>query len=448
VAFLFCATFTVGIALAFVITYFEISYSLEKSDKEVIASRLHEASVILNRDGVSGLEKFLGVEKNRITNAPFWVRVLTPSGDVAFDKPSVQAKKFDFAGSFGIRTEPHSVLGWTSLSAIDDEDKFEILTEANGPNYYLQVGKSSEDREDILDHISEIFASTGVVLLLLGGALIFWYALGVLKPLRNFVSAIQEIEGGDLARRVQLGGVKDELHELGEIFNRMITRIESLVRIMRESLDHVAHDIRTPLTRIKAVAEDALISDQPTSLREALEDCAENTMDISGMVDQLMSLSEAEAGTLALKLEVCEVDLLLKDVLEIYEFVALEKSIAMELDIRPALKWKLDRKRIKQAVANLIDNALKFSDAKSRIRLEAHVAKHTLKISVTDEGHGIAPEDLPRIWDRLFRGDRSRSTKGSGLGLSIVRAIVMAHRGEVMAVSDAERGTTFSMTLP
>jgi signal transduction histidine kinase len=447
IAALFCITFTVGITLAFLITYFEISYSLEKSSKEVISSELHEAAVILGRNGVPGLTAFYSIEENRLANAHLMVRVLNLSGDTLYLKTSTQEKKFDFEGAFKQKTEP--VVGWQSLPAIGDEDRFEILTEKVGADSYLQIGKSSEDREAILGNILEIFGSTGALLIILGGGLGLWYATRILKPIRNLVGTIQEIEKGNFSHRVIVGEATDELYDLGSTFNRMIARIESLIRIMRESLDHVAHDIRTPLTRIKAVAEDAMTSDQPTSLREALEDCAESASDISGIVDQLMSISEAEAGTMILKRESCNIHLLLTDVAEIYEFVALEKSIDLQIDIEPvSLDWKLDRKRIKQVVGNLLDNALKFSDDKSKIIVRARVENGFLKISVIDEGCGISSGDLPQIWDRLFRGDRSRTTKGSGLGLSIVRAVVTAHGGNVFALPNLRRGTTFAIEFP
>ena len=449
VVLLFCFTFTIGITLAFLITYFQISYSLEKSSKEVISSKLNEAATVLGTEGIRELRRFLSIEENRVTNASFMVRVLTPQGETLYLKPSVQEKNFDFETAFKKQENINLHVGWHSLSAINDEDKFDILTEKVGADYFIQVGKSSEDREEILDKIFQIFVSTGILVVVVGGGAGLWYAVKVLSPLRNLVGTIQEIEHGDLTRRVKLGETKDELYDLGSAFNRMVSRIEALVHVTRDSLDHVAHDIRTPLTRIKAVAEDAMTSDNPTSLRVALEDCAESASDISEIVDQVMSISEAETGTVSLKIEACSVLDLLKDVAEIYEFVALEKSSTLEVSVEPfELKWNLDKGKIKQAVANLLDNALKFSDSGSRISVKAWVESEQLVIEVADNGFGISAEDLPQIWDRLFRGDRSRSTKGAGLGLSIVRAVIVAHKGVVEARANHGGGTIFSVQIP
>ena len=449
IAFLFSLTFCLGIAGAFLIAYFEISYSLEKSSREVISSKLHEASVILADQNVKGFKDFFSNDANRQSNASFMFRILSKSGESIYIKDSRQEQRFDFKKDLAQNLAPDKLKQWHSLDAINDEDKFDILTEQVGADFYLQVGKSSEDREAILTNILNIFVGTGVLLVFFGGGLGLWYARSTLQPIRHLLTTIKEIEKGHLGNRVPLGPAQDELYDLGSTFNRMISRVDSLVRLMRDSLDHVAHDIRTPLTRIRAVAEDAIISSQPTSLREALEECAASATDISEIVDQLMNISEAESGTLTLKREFCLLQTLFNDVIDVYEFVALEKSIDIELEVQPLdLEWFIGRKRIKQVFANLLDNAIKFSDPHSKILVRAAVDRGCLEISVIDEGYGISAQDLPQIWDRLFRGDRSRSSPGAGLGLSIVRAIVSAHGGNVRTQTNRERGTTFSITMP
>lgn len=449
IASLFSFTFCMGIAGAFLIAYFEISYSLEKSSREVIFSKLQEASVILTDQGLKGFTEFFSTDANRQSNAPFMFRVLSQNGSAIYIKDSKQQQRFDFKKDLAQISSPDKLKQWHSLSAMNDEDQFDILTEKIAPGLYLQVGKSSEDREKILTNILNIFIGTGVLLVFFGGGLGLWYARSTLRPIRELLSTIKEIEHGHLGHRVPLGLAQDELYDLGSTFNRMISRVDSLVQLMRDSLDHVAHDIRTPLTRIRAVAEDAIVSSQPISLREALEECAASATDISEIVDQLMSISEAESGTLKLNREPCLLRSLFVDVIDVYEFVALEKSIAIELEIVPLdLAWSIDRKRIKQVFANLLDNAIKFSDPHSKIVVRAAVDRGGLEISVIDEGHGISAQDLPQIWDRLFRGDRSRSSPGAGLGLSIVRAIVTSHGGTVRVQSNQGRGTAFSITIP
>jgi signal transduction histidine kinase len=277
----------------------------------------------------------------------------------------------------------------------------------------------------------------------------WWYARRTLKPIRRLLLTITTIEKGHLSERVSVDESGDELNELGKTFNRMIERLEKLVAIMKESLDNVAHDIRTPLTRIKVVAEDALLSGKPAAQQEALADCAENVTVISDMVNQLMSISEAGAGTLSLNYEFTNIRAMIKNVAEVYDFVAYEKSIQVVcLPMDPRLHWALDRKRIQQVIANLLDNALKFSPEQTRVEIFVEVVDKQLKLSIKDQGPGIPPSEIDRIWDRLFRGDKSRTTKGSGLGLSIAKAVVLAHGGTLEVSSVLGQGAVFTLSLP
>ena len=448
IAFLFCVTFSVALVAAFAISYFQMTFTLEKSRREVLSSKLREAAAILTSSDIRGLKDFLSDEKNRILNAPYMIRVLSVNGDTLYLKPSVQEKKFDFDSAFKKVENPDKILGWNSLAAIDDEDMFNILTEKVGDQFYLQIGKSNEDHEDVLGTMLDVFMATGGIFILLSAGLGFWYARKSLAPLRSLLATIKTIEGGDLSQRVTLSGARDELHDLGDTFNRMIVRIEKLVQVMRDSLDNVAHDIRTPLTKIRGIAEDALTSNNPTPLKEALQDCAENAAEVSELVDQLMSISEAEAGALQLRYSDCNLNELLCDVADIYEFVAQEKVISISVNCNSDLHWQLDRKRIKQALGNLIDNAIKFSPDGSKIEISSYVQERSLYIGVKDRGVGISEADLSRIWDRLFRADKTRTTKGLGLGLSIVRSVVIAHNGKVEAAPNPDGGMTFSFVIP
>src|SRR5258708_6751610 len=157
IAMLFSLIFALGLIFAFSFTYIQLSYSLEASSKEVISARLREASALLSTGGIDGLKSSFNDEKNRILNASFMIRVIDEVGQTLYRKPSVQTKNFDFDSEFKAQVPPETVLGWHALSAINDEDKFDFLTAKVSPKLYIQVGKSSEDREAILDHILEIF---------------------------------------------------------------------------------------------------------------------------------------------------------------------------------------------------------------------------------------------------------------------------------------------------
>jgi signal transduction histidine kinase len=166
------------------------------------------------------------------------------------------------------------------------------------------------------------------------------------------------------------------------------------------------------------------------------------------MLHTLMDISEAEAGVMKLALEDVDLGALAREVVDLYEYVAAEAGVALTCDIESAEHVRGDRRRLAQAVANLVDNAIKYSEPGGAATLRVRRAAGLAHVSVEDAGIGIDPADLEKIWQRLYRADKSRSRRGLGLGLSLVKAIVEAHGGSVQVTSQPARGSTFSLYLP
>ncbi|MCI0656708.1 MAG: HAMP domain-containing histidine kinase, partial [Acidobacteria bacterium] len=179
-----------------------------------------------------------------------------------------------------------------------------------------------------------------------------------------------------------------------------------------------------------------------------LTDCLEEAEQALTMLNALMDVAEAEAG--AMKLDVQKVDLsaLIGSAVGLYEHVAEEKGVAIEVAVPGRIVLQADARRLRQAVANLLDNAIKYTPDGGRIEISAHAEPQRIQISVKDTGIGIPAEELPKIWDRLYRGEAGRSQRGLGLGLSLVRAVVQAHKGSVEVHSEPGRGSEFVIHLP
>lgn len=230
--------------------------------------------------------------------------------------------------------------------------------------------------------------------------------------------------------------------------NKIIQQNRQLVKEIQESLDNVAHDLRTPMTRLRSVAEYGLQAGKdPEKLREALSDCLEESERVLSMLKFIMSVAEAESGTMKLEFSDIDVSLNLAEIVELYEYSAQEEDVQIVLDVPAGLWIRGDRARLSQVWANLLDNGIKYNKPKGSVRISAYPVDSKIVVIFRDSGMGISAHEIDRIWERLYRGDRSRSRQGLGLGLNYVKAVVGAHGGTIDVESRLNEGTTFRVEL-
>ena len=329
------------------------------------------------------------------------------------------------------------------------QDRLRTVIGKLGPGLVIEIGQSLEDDHEFIVKIMHGFMVTLVAVLALGGPIGWFMANRALRGVRDITHTAREIAAGALDRRVPVAGHGDEIDELARMFNAMLDRIQMLVVGMRDIADNLAHDLRSPLTRMRAAAEMSLGCERAGDPRESLavgtiEECDR----LLSMINTTLDIAEADSG--AAPLDVIPVNLhdIARDACELFQTVAEDRDITMTVDVPTQLRVLGDRQRLQRVVANLLDNALKYSTAGGRVRLAAGDDGAHVRLTVEDGGIGIASADLPRIFQRFYRCERSRSQTGSGLGLSLALAFVRAHGGDITVVSAEGVGSTFCVVLP
>jgi len=312
----------------------------------------------------------------------------------------------------------------------------------------LVVGRDMQDRREIEQLVWRALLLGGAVALLLaiGGALLFR------RQLEHRVGAIRrtalEIEAGDLSRRIPVSDVDDEFARLNRDINHMLDRIEHLMDGVRHVSNAIAHDLRTPLARIRSRLEEAL---RPTETMPQLAGTARFAIqqidELINMLDRLLQIAEAESGARRQSFTRVRLAAVLSDVFELYDATAEAEGITLVNETEGDPVTLGDRNLLASATANLIDNALKYVGSGKTVRIRTTDERDTVSIVVQDDGPGIPAAERSRVVDRFYRLDQSRSLPGNGLGLSIVTAIASLHWGE-LHLEDAGPGLVARIVLP
>jgi signal transduction histidine kinase len=312
-------------------------------------------------------------------------------------------------------------------------------------NHGISHHALSELREDLVQYFG---LPVAIVILLssAGGWLMARRALSGVNAIKKTAS---EISRGALDRRVTVTGRHDEIDQLAETFNEMLSRVQAVIEQMREITENIAHDLRSPITRMRGTAELVLIQNDSNEEHVAMAGTIVEECDhLLSMINTMLDISEAEAGLLPLRAEETDLLAILVDLCDFYQPLADDRQVKFIINGTETLIVSGDRGKLQRIFANLLDNALKYTHAGGTITLTATGDAEAVEVKVGDTGEGINENDLPHIFDRFFRSEKSRSEPGNGLGLSLAQAFVLLHQGTIAVTSRVGQGSTFAVTLP
>ncbi len=324
----------------------------------------------------------------------------------------------------------------------------------------ILVGRDLDERERIFHIVALAGRWSVAIVIVLGIAGGVFVSRRVLKRVDAMTGTTQTIMAGDLSGRLSVIGSGDEFDRLAVNLNGMLERIESLMRGLKEVTDNIAHDLKTPLTRLRNRCEAALrTANSETEFRRVLEDTIEESEGLIRTFDALLMIARAESGEVREGMAEFDVAEVARDVSELYEPLAEDKGLTLEVNAKQHAAVKGNRELVSQALANLVDNAIKYAapsakvssgavnGERSGILVTAHAEQDRIVLTVSDHGPGIPSADRSRVVDRFVRLERSRSLPGSGLGLSLVSAVARLHGGE-LKLEDNAPGLRARISLP
>ncbi|ODT97836.1 MAG: hypothetical protein ABS79_06875 [Planctomycetes bacterium SCN 63-9] len=328
-------------------------------------------------------------------------------------------------------------------------ERYRVLGTGIGPGHSLELGLSLAETESTLNQFDGRVAVGGLaflVLAVLGGLFLSRQAL---RPVALSIRTARGLNPQNLSARLPRTGAGDELDELAGTINDLLDRLAAYhAQIIRFTAD-ASHELRSPLGAMRAAVEVALVQPrEPGAYREVLASLGEQCERLTALVNGLLLLARADAGEMTVRREPVDLTSLAVDVAEMYEPLAEERGVWFRSECGPPVPVAGDPARLRQLVTNLVDNAIKFTEAGGTVTLRVEEAAGQARLVVEDTGGGIAPGHLPHVFERFYQADPARSVGGSGLGLSICRWIVEAHGGSIEAKSDNGPGSTFVVTLP
>lgn len=441
--------FAVCAAIAFVFFYSLIALALEKQVDQELTAQAKKLSALFSTRGIEAVSQALLLEAKAAGEKRNFYRLFSSSGnefsasnptywqDIRINPAAVQRLMID--GGQVVTTETLPESGYA----------VRILYGRLGPGVFLQVGRVMDAMDRILAAFGKMFFLTVTVLLMLASLVGGFMAQKALSGVGTVTREARLIsEGGDLSRRVPTSGRGDEIDLLAGTFNQMLDRIQSLILGTRQMGDNIAHDLKGPITRIRGMAEVTLTTGSALPDYERLAaDTIEACDRLLDMINTMLTISKTEAGAESLDVSTVDLTRVVADACEIFEPLAEDKGIRLSWDAPEGVVCTGDVGKLQRMMANLVDNAVKYTPEGGHVEVKMTRSADGVRITVTDSGPGISLEDKDRIFERFYRGDSSRSQPGSGLGLSLARAVARAHGGDITVENLEGSGARFSIRL-
>jgi signal transduction histidine kinase len=443
---LYAVSFTVLAGIGFLIFYYRIyAIAMEGLDHELLADT-EKYTTLMKETGLEAVKSAIAEEVDTGSPEEDFYRLFNFKGNILITTDMSSWGAIDTQGILlKFQNEGLTYLTQTITISKSDE-KARMITAIIAPDTVLQIGESLEETDEYMDIFFQLFSILVIGLIIVSSGIGWLLARRATIDMQKVTETAEEISNGAYDRRVQIKGRVKEIERLGASFNRMLDRIQSLLKSMKEINDNIAHDLRSPLARIRGIAEMSLLKEKSI---EAYKEMAVSTIEecdiLIAMINTMLDITEAEAGVNGAKKEEFELTALIQEACELFRPLAEEKKIRLKTDLPESLTMMSDRKKMQRIVTNILENALKYTPQNGTVSISAAARDGEVQIDFKDTGVGISENDLPHIFERFYRCDRSRSQGGVGLGLSLVKAYTESMHGTIQVESAVTQGSCFTL---
>ena len=448
--FWYASAFLVCLVAALLALFIYLDTILNNRMDEDLREDIAEFQELLTEGGRNKVISEIKREINSSDESEVFLRLLDGHGKVVFSSDVSEWEGLDAATTLIVPKD--TVPSLPVLETVEfpnQEYPARIVLGKIGPDIILQIGETLEKKEEIMELLFMVFAGMVFLGIPLASGVGWLIARKAVSGIEEVSRAAKDIERGHLDRQVTVKAQEEEIQTLMDTFNAMAARIRSLVHEMRDMTDNIAHDLRSPLARIRAMSEAALSENDSTKgYKNAAMDTMKECDRLMHLINTTLDMAEVDAGVTHAKKGGVDFSRLLTDLCELFEAVAEEKHIILKVTLEPNCHIVGDKHHLQRMVANLLDNAMKYTPSGGQVRIELTRSPREFCLTVADTGLGIPLSDQDRIFDRFFRCDHSRSLDGCGLGLSFARSVARAHGGDITMTSESPKGSIFISTFP
>ncbi len=447
----YAGVFLLSAAVAFAFFYYLITSALRGRTDQDLLAEVRSFSSVMAMQGIESVKRQALLESQAAGEKKIFIQLLYPDGRLFSSSNMSYFHNIPVSvEAIGRMIEQQEPL-FATVSSPDHRHEIRVVYAMLGPGLIIHLGQSMDDLTRFIEAFQRIFVVTMAALFALAVALGWFTARRALAGVENVTRTARRIaDDGRLAERVPVGKGGDEIDRLAATFNRMLDRIQGLMSGIKEMTDNIAHDLKSPITRIRGQAEMALTARGAADEYEAMAAGAIEECDrLLEMINTMLFISRTEAGVSKPELKPMDLAAVVRDACGLFQSLADDKQIALTWDAPERLDFTGDVRLLQRMLGNLLDNAIKYTPEGGSVRVSLQPEPdRSVSIAVRDSGAGVSETDLPRIFERFYRGDPSRSQAGTGLGLSFARAVARAHEGEIIAENNQPSGAIFRVELP